>query len=122
MDVKKYAPTHIDEMVSKCDHLSNNEREFLKKLLLEFGPLFDGTLVGTWNTYPIDLQLKDLDVKPYHARPYPLCPNSRSHLPVHWHGRSFSTSSLRPHLHFAQQQATHSPDPKLSTTSSNIWW
>ena len=32
--------------------------------------MFDGTL-GTWNTDPVDIELKD-DAKPHHARPYPV--------------------------------------------------
>ena len=69
MDVK-YAPADIDEMMSKCTHLTNNERRDLRSLLQKFEPLFDGTL-GTW-TDPIDLELKDQDAKPYHAKPYPV--------------------------------------------------
>ena len=70
MDVK-YAPADINEMVSKCNHLTNTERSDLKMLLHKFESLFDGTL-GTWNTEPIDLELKDLEAQPYHARPYPV--------------------------------------------------
>ena len=70
MDVK-YAPADLDEMVSKCNHLTNNERSYLKRLLQKFEPSFDGTL-GTWDTEPIDLELKDPDAKPYHAKPYPV--------------------------------------------------
>jgi hypothetical protein len=33
--------------------------------------LFDSTL-GTWDTETIDLELKDLDAEPYHAKPYPV--------------------------------------------------
>jgi hypothetical protein len=73
MDVK-YAPADINGMVSKCDHLTNTERSDLKMLLSKFESLFDGTLVGTWDTDPIDLELKD--AQPYHARPYPV-PQSR---------------------------------------------
>ncbi len=46
-------------------------REDLKRLLEKFEPLFDGTL-GTWDTEPIDLELKDPDAKLYHAKPYPV--------------------------------------------------
>jgi hypothetical protein len=48
MDVK-YAPGDINEMVFKCDHLTNTERSNLKMLLQKFESLFDGTL-GTWDT------------------------------------------------------------------------
>ena len=67
----KYAPPDIEDMVSKCTHLTHEEKEDLKKLLFKFEPLFDGTL-GTWKTEPIDLELKDPEAKPYHARPYPV--------------------------------------------------
>jgi hypothetical protein len=33
--------------------------------------LFDASL-GTWKAYPIQLELKDPNVKPYHAKPYPV--------------------------------------------------
>jgi hypothetical protein len=33
--------------------------------------LFDGTL-GSWKTDSIDLELKEKDCKPYHAKPYPV--------------------------------------------------
>jgi hypothetical protein len=49
MDVK-YAPADINEMVSKCYHLTNTERSNLKMLLQKFESLFDGTLVGTGGT------------------------------------------------------------------------
>jgi hypothetical protein len=68
MDVK-YAPAGINDMVSKCNNLTNNERSNLKRLLKKLETLFDGTL-ATWDTEPIDLDLKDPDAKPYHARPY----------------------------------------------------
>jgi hypothetical protein len=63
MDVK-YAPADIHDMVSKCDHLTNTERSNLKMLLHKFESLFHGTL-GTWNTEPIDLKLKDPEAQPY---------------------------------------------------------
>jgi hypothetical protein len=73
MDVK-YAPAaDINERVSECDHLTDTARRNLKMLLHKFKSLFDGTL-GTWDdTEPIDLELKDPETQPYHARPYP-CP------------------------------------------------
>jgi hypothetical protein len=52
MDIK-YAPQNFIERVSKCDHLTNNETEYLKKLLLKFEPLFFDTL-DKWNIDPID--------------------------------------------------------------------
>ena len=33
--------------------------------------MFDGTL-GSWKTDPVDLELRDEEGKPYHAKPYPV--------------------------------------------------
>ena len=67
----KYAPQDIDSIVERCVDLTESEWERLKKLLTKFEPLFDGTL-GEWKTEPIDLELKDTETKPYHARAYPV--------------------------------------------------
>jgi hypothetical protein len=42
----------------------------LLSLLLDYEPLFDGTL-GDWNRPPVSIELKD-GAKPYHGRPYPI--------------------------------------------------
>jgi hypothetical protein len=47
------------------------EQKQLLKLLQKYEHLFDGTL-GTWQTDPIDLELKDPNVKPHHSKPYPV--------------------------------------------------
>jgi hypothetical protein len=49
----------------------NTERGNLKMLLQKFESLSDGTL-GPWDTGSIDLELKDPEAQPYHARPYPV--------------------------------------------------
>ena len=67
----KYSPQDIDKIMAECVHLTQNERDLLTTLLTKFEPLFDGTL-GTWDSDPIDLELKDPDAKPFHARPYPV--------------------------------------------------
>ena len=41
------------------------------KQLYKFKHLFYGTL-GHWNTEPVDLELKNEDVKPHHSKPYPV--------------------------------------------------
>jgi hypothetical protein len=48
-------------------------KEYCCKLqtLHKLEDLFDGSL-GTWKTNPIQLELKDPDCKPYHAKPYPV--------------------------------------------------
>jgi hypothetical protein len=45
-------------------------KDFLR-LLQKFEHLFDGTL-GTWKTDPVDLELIYPNVKPFHAKPYPV--------------------------------------------------
>ena len=57
--------------MEECKHLSSQEQGQLLALLQKYEDLFDGSL-GTWKTDPIDIELKDPNVKPYHARPYPV--------------------------------------------------
>jgi hypothetical protein len=58
--------------------LNADQQETLHKLLRKFAHLFDGTL-GKWTTDPVDLELKDKNEKPYHARAYPV-PHSQEQL------------------------------------------
>ena len=67
----KYCKADLDQLVSKLTHLEPEQRQKLLKLLIKFEHCFDGTL-GAWNTEPVDLQLKDPNAPPYHARPYPV--------------------------------------------------
>ena len=46
LDVK-YAPANLDKEMNKNVHLSREQKRELKKLLLKFQDLFDGSL-GTW--------------------------------------------------------------------------
>ena len=57
--------------MEECKHLTPEEQRQLLSLLQKYEDLFDGTL-GTWKTDPIELELKDPNVKPYHAKPYPV--------------------------------------------------
>jgi hypothetical protein len=66
----KYEKADIDKVTDSCEHLTEDERAKLNRLLRKHEYLFEGKL-GEWNTSPIELELKD-DVKPYHARPYPI--------------------------------------------------
>jgi hypothetical protein len=50
----KYAPQDIESIVEKCIHLTDLERDGLRKVLTKFESLFDGSL-GKWKTVPIDL-------------------------------------------------------------------
>jgi len=56
--------------VQEYTHLTQEEQTDLLKQLQKFERLFEGTL-GTWKTEPVDFELKDPKVKPYHAKPYP---------------------------------------------------
>jgi hypothetical protein len=67
----KYAPQDIESIVEKCIHLTDLKRDGLRKVLTKFESLFDGSL-GEWKTAPIDLELKDEETKPFHAKPYPV--------------------------------------------------
>ena len=66
----KYAPADLPAEVEKCKDLTKQEKRSLLSLLQKYESLFDGSL-GTWNSKPIDIELKP-DVKPYHAKPYPV--------------------------------------------------
>ena len=66
----KYAPADLDQIVQESTHLTEYEKSLLGKLLARYHDLFDGTL-GTWNTDPIELELRP-EVKPYHAKAYPV--------------------------------------------------
>ena len=67
----KYCPADLQKVVDECTHLTDTEQKQLLQLLQKFEHLFDGT-IGTWETEPVDLELKDPNVKPYHAKPYPV--------------------------------------------------
>ena len=67
----KYCPADLKKIVDECTHLTTEEQRQLLMLLKKYEDLFDGSL-GTWKTDPIQLELKDPNVKPYHAKPYPV--------------------------------------------------
>ena len=67
----KYSKANLKEIVKELDHLSKDQQKQLLGVLNKFESLFDGTL-GTWNTKPVELELKDPDCKPVHAKPYPV--------------------------------------------------
>ena len=69
LDVK-YAPADLEAECDKSEALTNEQKESLHSLLLKYEDLFDGTL-GTWQTEPIELELKP-EAKPYHGKPYPV--------------------------------------------------
>ena len=67
----KYCPADLMSIVQECKLLNKQEQNQLYHLLNKFNHLFDGTL-GSWKTDPIELELKEKDGKPYHAKPYPV--------------------------------------------------
>jgi hypothetical protein len=72
----KYCPADLQTITSECDQLEQEEQQRLLALLQKFEHLFDGT-VGTWHTESDEIELKEPDVKPYHARLYPV-PHSQT--------------------------------------------
>ena len=64
----KYEKADLPKIVSDYDHISNNQKQQLLRLLQKYETLFDGTL-GTWKGSTYDIELKD-NVKPYHASAY----------------------------------------------------
>ena len=67
----KYSQADLKEIAKQCKLLTPNEQQELLNLLTKFKHLFDGQL-GSWDTDPIDLELKNPDEKPYHAKPFPV--------------------------------------------------
>ena len=67
----KYSEANLDKVVESCTEIDKDQKEKLLKLLKKYDTLFDGSL-GSWKTDPIDLELKEPDTKPYHAKPYPV--------------------------------------------------
>ena len=65
-----YEKADLKKVTADAEHLNDKQQTKLLALLRKYEFLFDGTL-GTWNTAPVDIKLKD-DAKPHHARPYPV--------------------------------------------------
>ena len=66
----RYEKADLNKLVNDCDHLTNNQKEKLYKLLRKYEYLFDGTL-GDWRAKPVDFQLKE-GATPYHAKAFPV--------------------------------------------------
>src|SRR6476660_2754624 len=67
----KYCKADLAKLTHECDQLDKADQQKLLQLLQKYKHLFDGT-VGTWNTDPVDLVLKDPSCTPYYAKPYPV--------------------------------------------------
>ena len=67
----KYKKLDLNKVITKqCQQINTKEWKRLLSLLRKSEYLFDGML-GTWNTTPVYLELKD-DVKPVWLQPYPV--------------------------------------------------
>lgn len=67
----KYTPADLKKIADSCEGLNRKQKDQLYELLSKFPEVFDGSL-GTWKTEPVELELKNPDEKPYHAKPYPV--------------------------------------------------
>lgn len=66
----KYDKVQIDDVVEEQTHLTDQQREDLRKLLMKYTKLFDGTL-GVYPHKKFHIELEE-GAKPVHARPYPV--------------------------------------------------
>ena len=64
----KYEKMEIPAMVAEMAHLNDAQKRDLKKLLLKYKKLFDGTL-GVYPHKKVHIELEE-DAKPVHVRPY----------------------------------------------------
>ena len=62
-----YHKADLRKIADGCTHLESDERNKLFNLLSKYEFLFDGTL-GTWNTTPVDINLKE-GTRPSHSTP-----------------------------------------------------
>jgi len=62
----KYEAADLPKVVADCKHLTTRQQGQLLKLLLDFKPLFDGSL-GEWQGAPVTLTLKP-GAKPFHVK------------------------------------------------------
>jgi succinate dehydrogenase flavin-adding protein (antitoxin of CptAB toxin-antitoxin module) len=67
----KYKPADLAKIAAECKTITKEQQQDLLKLLQKYETIFDGTL-GTWDTKPVNLELKDPNCKPYLAKPYPV--------------------------------------------------
>ena len=70
LDAKEEKGDLNEVITEQCRHLNTEERNKLLNLLRKYEEIFDSAL-GTWNTTPVDLDLRD-NVKPVCWHPYPV--------------------------------------------------
>src|SRR5687768_3242115 len=61
----KHCKADLAKLSQECDQLDKADQQKLITLLQKYEHLFDGT-VGTCNTDPVDMILKDSNCAPYH--------------------------------------------------------
>eukprot|EP00957_Ditylum_brightwellii_P170140 12951418-Ditylum_brightwellii.AAC.2 len=59
----------VDDVVNNQQHLTEDGHTLLQTLSKGFEDLSQGK-IGVWLREPIELKLKDLDMEPFHAKPY----------------------------------------------------
>ena len=67
----KYEAADLKDVVKDQDHLKEEEQQKLLTLLQKYEILFDGTL-GKWKDAQYNIELKNPQAPPHHARPYPI--------------------------------------------------
>ena len=67
----KHQKADLNKIVEEIKTINSEERQQLKSVLSKFEDLFDGSL-GCWDCKPVELELKDPQCKPIHAKPYPV--------------------------------------------------
>ena len=67
----KYKEADLHSVLEEAKDLSPKQQQQLMEVLQKFEVVFDGTL-GVWQCEPIDIELKDPNCKPIHAKPYPV--------------------------------------------------
>ena len=65
-----YKKADLEEFVQNIPHLTYEQKNHLRQLLVKHESLFEGKL-GLWDTPPITLELEE-GAKPFHARAYPI--------------------------------------------------
>src|SRR5688500_7801881 len=90
----KYCKADLAKLSQECDQLDKVDQQKLLTLLQKYEHLFDDT-VGTWNTEPVDLILKDPNCTPYHAKPYPVPYSQEQNSKRKWTGSVSKTYCKR---------------------------
>jgi hypothetical protein len=67
----KHEKVEVDEVINQLHHLNTEQKEDLRKVLMEHTKLFDGTLLGVYPYRKFHIDLVPGAIAKY-ARPYPV--------------------------------------------------